>query len=198
MMSPTSGKSPDKFHPSPPLVNLMPGECGVSKGEQAFVTLLGSCVAVCIHDKLHGIGGMNHFLLPAGGSIDPMQAAWDKTARYGDYAMELLINRAMALGAERRHLVAKVFGGAAMLSNVASTVGARNAEFALNYLHVENIPITAQDLGGACARKVCFYPDSGKVVLRRIKTTSQTLLVREQAFAKKIQEDDAQGEIIFF
>lgn len=197
MMSPPSGKSLDKTH-SPLLVNLMPGECGVSKGEQAFVTLLGSCVAVCIHDKVRGIGGMNHFLLPAGGSIDPMQAAWDKTARYGDYAMELLINRAMALGAERRHLVAKVFGGAAMLTNIVNTIGIRNAEFALNYLRVENIPISGQDLGGTFARKICFYPDSGKVVLRRIRTTSQSLLTREQAFAKKIQEEDAQGDIFFF
>lgn len=197
MMSPPAVKPQDK-PPTPPLVNLMPGECGVSKGERGFVTLLGSCVAVCIHDKVHGIGGMNHFLLPAGGSIDPMQAAWDKTARYGDYAMELLINRAMALGAERRYLVAKVFGGAAMLSNVASTVGTRNAEFALNYLRVENIPILAQDLGGTFARKVCFYPDSGKVVLRRIRTTNNVLLTREQAFAKKIQEEDTQGDIFFF
>ncbi len=181
-----------------PLVNLMPGECGVSKGEHGFVTLLGSCVAVCIHDKVRGIGGMNHFLLPASGSTDPLQAAWDKSARYGDYAMELLINRSMALGAERRNLVAKVFGGAAMLSNITNTIGARNAEFALNYLRVENIPVSAQDLGGSCARKICFYPDSGKVVLRRIRTASSSLISREQAFSRKIQEEDAEGPIIFF
>ncbi len=162
------------------------------------MTLLGSCVAVCIHDKVRGIGGMNHFLLPVNGSIDPLQAAYDKTARYGDYAMELLINRAMALGAERRNLVAKVFGGASMLGNVNNTIGERNADFALNYLDVEKIPVSAKDLGGNCARKISFYPDSGKVVLRRIRTTNTTLLSREQAYAKKIQQEDAEVPIIFF
>lgn len=196
-MSPTATISPDK-KTLPPLVNLMPGECGVSKGEHGFVTLLGSCVAVCIYDKVRGIGGMNHFLLPASSSTDPLQAVWDKSARYGDYAMELLINRSMALGADRRNLVAKVFGGAAMLSNIANTIGARNAEFALNYLRVEHIPVSGQDLGGTCARKVCFYPDSGKVVLRRIRTASSSLISREQAFSRKIQEEDTDGPIIFF
>lgn len=85
-----------------------------------------------------------------------------------------------------------------MLSNIESTIGQRNADFALNYLKVESIPVVATDLGGTFARKVCFYPGSGKVELRRIRTTAPALLSREQSFAKKLREEAPEGDIIFF
>lgn len=180
-----------------PVVMLLPGDCQVSRGEKAFSTLLGSCVTACIYDWVKGIGGMNHFMLPEHGSLDPTRAVSDKSARYGDYAMELLINRSMALGADRKHLVAKLFGGAAMLNGIGSQIGIRNAEFALNYLSLEKIQVVAVDLGGDCARKLCFWPKSGQVELRRIHTSAR-LINRELDYARKVQEEDPAGPIVFF
>lgn len=180
-----------------PVTHLLPGECAVSRGETAFATILGSCVTACIYDKHRGIGGMNHFMLPQNGSLDPMQAAHDRSARYGDYAMELLINRAMAQGAERHNLVAKLFGGAAVLQ-IASTIGMRNIEFALRYLRIESIPVIASDLGGSCARKILFYPGDGHIELTRIRRPSQALTQRETSLIQKMDDADPAGEIIFF
>lgn len=184
--------------PPPSVVTLLPGECAASRGEKTFSTLLGSCIAACIYDNRRGIGGMNHFMLPDQGSMNPLKAAYDKSARYGDYAMELLINRAMGLGAERRDLVAKLFGGAALVQHIDNDIGLRNIEFALRYLYVEKIPIVASDLGGAFARKIDFNPASGQVALKRIRNVSNTLIQREIALAHKMQEDDPCGPIIFF
>ena len=87
-------------------VKLLPGEYFVTNKDMMLVIVLGSCVAACIRDHRSGIGGMNHFMLPdAGGdSNNPLNAS----ARYGTYAMEILINQLLKLGAQRSNLEAKV------------------------------------------------------------------------------------------
>jgi len=181
-----------------PLISLMPGECECSRGETGFTTVLGSCVAACIWDELRGIGGMNHFLLPEGGDINPTHAGWAKAARYGDHAMELLINQVLEMGARRENLAAKVFGGGAVIASVSSLVGERNAEFVQRYLAVENIPILAQDLGGSRPRQIYFFPASGEAFVKHLKNADQQLILREMNFAKKIQKDEPQGSIFLF
>lgn len=186
------------FLPAASSVQVLPGDCQVAQdGDKTFATLLGSCVSACIYDWVKGIGGMNHFMLPIQGSLDPTRAGTDKSARYGDYAMELLINRCMALGANRQHLVAKLFGGAAVLNGVNSVIGVRNAEFALNYLQLEGIQLLAVDLGGDCARRLQFNPKNGEVALRRIRC-SRELLLRERNYANQVQAEDPVGPIVFF
>jgi len=181
-----------------PLISLMPGACDVSRGEIGFTTVLGSCVAACIWDELRGIGGMNHFLLPEGGDIDPTHSGWAKAARYGDHAMELLINQVLELGARRENLAAKVFGGGAVIASVSSLVGERNADFVRRYLDVENIPILAEDLGGTHPRQIYFFPASGEAFVKRLKSADQQLIQREMNFAQKIQKDEPQGSIFLF
>jgi chemotaxis protein CheD len=108
---------------------ILPGEYYVSVQESLLVTVLGSCVAACIRDADSGIGGMNHFMLP-----DDGEKPLGMSARYGTYAMEVLINHLLKLGARRNRLEAKVFGGGAVLASLASSnVGARNAEFVLDF-----------------------------------------------------------------
>lgn len=182
---------------SPLPLQLLPGDCRVSQDGQALATLLGSCVSACIYDWVKGIGGMNHFMLPIQGSLDPTRAGTDKSARYGDYAMELLINNCMRLGADRKHLVAKVFGGAAVLSGINNQIGIRNAEFALSYLQLEGIQVLAVDLGGDCARTIRFHPKTGRVELRHIRA-STALRHRELDYAQKVQMEDPAGPIVFF
>lgn len=150
-------------------VTVLQGECRVSKDPEVVLsTVLGSCVAVCMHDPEASIGGMNHFLLPgdsAGGSGD---------MRYGVHSMELLINDMLKLGAQRRRLVAKVFGGASVIKK-QSNIGKSNGEFATSFLQREGIPVRAQDLGGTQARRLKFQASSGDVQHLLVPPTSDLM-----------------------
>ncbi|MEQ1809759.1 MAG: chemotaxis protein CheD [Terricaulis sp.] len=138
------------------LVHVIQGEYGVSADPSVvFTTILGSCVATCMWDPIARVGGMNHFLLPGdkeGGS---------DLVRYGVNAMELLINGLLQSGAARGRLQAKLFGGAHVIHNL-SDVGAQNAEFAKRFLNAEAIACVAMSLGGERARRVRFWPTSGR------------------------------------
>lgn len=138
---------------------IVQGEHAVSRDpDLAISTVLGSCVAACLYDPDRGIGGMNHFLLAeaADGSIVAEDAM-----RYGAYAMEVLINDLMKLGARRERLEAKLFGGAKMFES-SMDVGASNAAFARRFMADEGIPVVAESLGGTSARRVEFWPGSGR------------------------------------
>jgi chemotaxis receptor (MCP) glutamine deamidase CheD len=140
-------------------------------------TLLGSCIAVCLWDRGRGIGGMNHFLLPSGDSLagDP--------GRFGVHAMDRLIGAMMKLGADRRQLVAKVFGGAHVLDIAESDTGVpqRNIAFIRDFLEHDRIPIAAEDVGGHQPRDVRFYTASNRVRVRRVGAVrAQTRLVRAE------------------
>src|SRR4051812_3924933 len=120
---------------------ILPGEYYFTPKDMLIVTVLGSCVAACIRDRVSGIGGMNHFMLPDGGgdADSPVSASM----RYGTYAMEVLINDLLKAGARRENLEAKVFGGGAVLRGfTAINVGERNAKFVLHYLQNESIKVT--------------------------------------------------------
>jgi len=123
--------------------------------ETVLATVLGSCIAVCLFDASRQIGGMNHFLLPAG------EGAAKDDMKYGAHSMELLINGLLRQGAKRGNMVAKVFGGARMTGRFAD-IGARNGAFALQFLKDEAISVVAQDIGGTDARNVRFHPVSGR------------------------------------
>lgn len=142
---------------------ILPTQYLVVDDDTALTTTLGSCVAACIRDPLLGIGGMNHFLLPEGNVGD------GAPARYGSYAMELLINDMLKRGAHRKRLEAKVFGGANVLKGFTSNpVGTRNSEFVRHYLSAEQIPVIAEDLCGIHPRKIWFFPATGRVVVQQL------------------------------
>lgn len=148
-------------------VKILPGQYYAAEGEGSISTLLGSCVSTCLWDPLRKIGGMNHFMLP--GEASQSSSPWAVSARFGVYAMDVLINEMLHLGADRRRLVAKVFGGAQVLQGFDKLdVGAMNARFVLEFLREEAIPIAAQDLLGVAPRKVHFFPATGKVQVKRL------------------------------
>jgi len=160
-------------------VKILPGQYHASRGDGSICTVLGSCVAACLWDPLECIGGMNHFMLP--GEPSSPASPWAVTARFGVYAMEVLINDMLHLGADRRRLVAKVFGGARVLQGFGTLdVGARNAEFILDFLREERIQLLAQDLLGASPRKVHFFPATGKVQLKKLHLQSDDALQRQE------------------
>src|SRR3546814_16204311 len=97
------------------------------------------------------------------------EALGSSSARYGAYAMEVLINELLKRGARRERLEAKVFGGGNVIKGMTvANVGARNASFALRYLEDELIRILAQDLGGIDASKLGYFPRSGRVLLKHL------------------------------
>ena len=159
-------------------VKLHPGEYYVATRDMLLVTVLGSCVAACIRDARLGIGGMNHFMLPDSDAGGPASRA----ARYGVYAMEVLIGHLLKLGARREHLEAKLFGGGNVLPELAqSNVGHRNAAFVLEFVKTEGIRIAASDLAGEHSRKVFYFPATGRALVQRAQLRDATVLQRESA-----------------
>lgn len=177
---------------------VLPGEYYVTRDDMAIVTVLGSCVAACIRDCVSGVGGMNHFMLPDGGSErdSPVSASM----RYGAYAMEVLINELLKAGARRENLEAKVFGGGSVLDGIISiNVGERNARFALDYLRTERVRVAARDLLDVYPRKVYFLPRTGRVLVRKLKRLhNSTLAHREQDYARRLGSGNVQGEVELF
>jgi chemotaxis protein CheD len=169
-------------------VKILPGEYFITNREILIVTVLGSCVAVCLRDRVTGIGGMNHFMLPDGEQSG--------SARYGAYAMEVLIDHLLKLGAQRAQLEAKVFGGGHVMSAFqANEIGVRNADFALDYLDKAVVPVVASDLLDICARKVYFFPGTGRVLVRKFtQLNNDTLLDREIEYRSKLNRRRASGD----
>ncbi|WP_246099640.1 chemoreceptor glutamine deamidase CheD [Methylibium rhizosphaerae] len=158
-------------------VKVLPGEYFVHHEDILIMTTLGSCIAACLWDRERRIGGMNHFMLPEG-------AAGADSGRYGSYAMELLINELMKKGASRLTLEAKVFGGGAVISGMNSiNVGERNTEFVLDYLKTERIPVVSKDVMDVYPRKVCFFPASGKAMVKRLAPANTDALVAQDRAA---------------
>lgn len=177
---------------------ILPGEYFITGRDLVLVTVLGSCVAACIRDPGARIGGMNHFMLPeAGKDSDSVTGA---PARYGTYAMEVLINEVVKMGARRSALEAKVFGGGNVLRNLTITnVGTRNAEFVLKFLATERIPVLAQDLAHDYARKVYYYPNTGRVRLKMIRDMhNQTIIQREREYVSRIKTEQVGGDVELF
>lgn len=177
---------------------LLPGEYYVTTEKMMLVTVLGSCVAACIRDPQFGIGGMNHFMLP-GKSRSPEDVA-SVSARLGVYAMELLINQVVKLGAARAKLVAKVFGGGKVLDGLDTlNVGDQNGEFVLDFLREERIPVVAKDLYDVWPRKVYFFPRTGKVLVKKLRSLSNdTVGQREHSYLERINQVTASGEFELF
>jgi chemotaxis protein CheD len=179
-------------------VKILPGEYFVTTGDKLIVTVLGSCVAVCLRDKNTGAGGMNHFLLPNDGTNE--SGLLTESARYGSYAMEILINHLLKLGASRNRLEAKVFGGGNVLRGMTvNNVGQRNVEFVLEYLQNENISIVGQDLLGEYPRKVYFFSDTGKVLVKKIKSVHNTTIMdRESEYRMRVKYAKRSGDVDLF
>ncbi len=164
-------------------VKLLPGEYYVTRQDWMIVTVLGSCVSACIRDYQNGVGGMNHFMLPEGVS-DPI----GMPARYGVYAMELLINEILKSGGRRDRLEAKVFGGGNVLRGFSgNTVGERNSAFVQKFLAEEKIRVLAEDLMDVFPRKVYYFPSSGRVLVKRLERMhNETLLERERDYSARV------------
>lgn len=171
-----------------------PGEYYITQRDMVIVTVLGSCVSACLRDPVAKVGGMNHFMLPTRDTGGPLSAS----ARYGAYAMEVLINQLFALGARRERLEAKVFGAARVLPGM-SDIGERNAAFAIDYLKRESIRVLAEDLRHSEPCKIYYFAQSGRVLLKRLKSLrNDTIVQRERDYAEKLGQISSGGSADLF
>ena len=175
---------------------ILPGEYYVTGREMVLVTVLGSCVAACIRDPRLGIGGINHFMLPDSELAEPAGAA----ARYGTFAMEMLINHLLKLGARRDQFEAKVFGGGNVIAGMTqANVGQRNAEFVMRFMRTEDIRVAAKDLAGIYPRKIYYFPATGRTLVKRLRNVhNNTIFDRERDYSHKLDDRGVGGDVELF
>lgn len=167
------------------IASILPGEYFVSRTPMIVYTVLGSCISACIRDPIVGVGGMNHFMLP-----EPKETAhdsWGESTRYGSFAMESLINEILKRGGIKSRLEIKLFGAGKIYEGNID-VGARNAEWVRDFLKTEGLKAEKVDLGDVFPRKVYYFTDSGRVLVKKIeRIKNRTILDRETEYAAKIQ-----------
>ena len=182
------------------VAKLLPGEYYVSLHGEAICTVLGSCVSACIRDRTRGIGGMNHFMLPIDQSSGT--GAWSEgvsaATRYGNIAMEMLVNDLLKQGARRQNLEVKLVGGGKVLA-AATDVGANNIEFVRRYVETEGFAVAGEDLGETYPRKVYYFPDTGKVRVKKLlKLNNTTIVDREKAYLQNLKAAPKSGGVELF
>jgi chemotaxis protein CheD len=182
------------------IVTVHPGEYFATHQDAVISTVLGSCIAVALHDPDRRIGGLNHFMLP--GSLDRGGGMYGESGKYGIFAMEYLVNELIRLGASRQGIRAKVFGGSHVLKGTvagADAVPQANIRFAFDYLDTEGIPIDTSDVGGTAARRIYLYPISFRVLLKRITdATVQKIEQEEEQYLEAIREKRTEGDVTLF
>lgn len=185
------------------MAKILPGEFYMTRDNVMIATTLGSCIAACIWDEKAKVGGMNHFMLPITDK-ELHEINWGNRAlvsdatRYGNFAMEHLINTILKNGGRRCNLKAKVFGGGKVLPRM-SDVGKRNIEFVENYLENEGIDIITSDLGLTFPRKVLFEPYTGRAFVKRLDSLhNDTIVRRESDYRTRIDEDNIEGDVELF
>ncbi len=177
------------------VAKIMPGQVYVTIQDEGIMTVLGSCVSACIRDAKLGIGGMNHFMLPATSEEVGVGSA---AARYGGFAMEHLINEILKNGGRRQNLEAKVFGGGKIISNMGD-VGKKNIDFVRCYMSTEGITVLTEDLGDIYPRKVLYFPATGKAFVKRLNAvTDHTVVEAEKDYMRDINQKPKDGDIELF
>jgi chemotaxis protein CheD len=179
------------------MVKVFPGEFHLTdRADEVLVTVLGSCVSACIRDPYARVGGMNHFMLPQHNS-----GSWGddlRSTRFGNFAMEKLINELIKAGCSRDRMEIKVFGGG-NVTDTTNAIGSENAKFVMRYLEAEGLRCAAQDLGGTLPRRIHYNPANGKVVRRLLGTSERYAVNREEHdYETRLLSQRTSGDIQLF
>jgi chemotaxis protein CheD len=180
---------------------ILPGEYYVTTKNESVTTVLGSCISACIRDAVTGVGGMNHFMLPETNKQKlnaGAEAVVGNATRYGNYAMEHLINMIISNGGKRKNLEVKVFGGGKIIPTMGD-VGLNNINFVLEYIDAEGLNLISQDLGDIYPRKLIYFPKTGKVRMKKVKDLhNETLVSREKQYRSSIKDAPVESDIELF
>ena len=183
------------------VAKILPGEYYVTTNDELIATVLGSCVSACIRDPLFGIGGMNHFMLPANNRDDGSEWGGNSISaatRYGNFAMEHLINGILTNGGRRKNLEVKIFGGGRIISSMTD-IGINNINFVREYIETESLNLVAENVGDIYPRKIMYDPKTGKVKMKKLRSLhNDTIISREDSYLKEIRTEPATGEIDLF
>ena len=186
------------------MARIKPGEYYVTRHDEGILTVLGSCISACIRDRVSGIGGMNHFMLPAVPGEEPTEwsaASLGAATRYGNHAMEHLINEVMKNsknGCKRENLEVKIFGGSHVIKAMAD-IGMRNILFVRDYLKMERLHLTVEDVGDIYPRTVVYFPCTGLVRVRRLQTMHVKPIVdQERKYMSIVTDKPVAGDIELF
>jgi chemotaxis protein CheD len=182
------------------VAKILPGEYYVTVRDENVATVLGSCVSACIRDRIFGVGGMNHFMLPSNGDQQGVGRGVDlsASARYGNFAMEHMINDILKHGASRKNLEAKIVGGGRILQNMTN-IGKRNIEFVREYLQAEGITLIGEDVGDVYPRKVLYDPKRGIVRVKKLESVrNDTLIERETRYRDTLSVQPVAGDVELF
>ena len=178
------------------VVRIGPGEYAVTdEPETVLMTVLGSCVAACICDPLAGVGGLNHFMLPESPDGKWGQAAF--SLRYGNFAMERLVNGILARGGRRERLEVKVFGGG-RIGLDSSGIGDRNSHYIERYLAAEGMLPLSRELRGNRARRVAYLPVLGQAFMSVLPSFPASFAAEEASFGKSLTGQPKSGDIELF
>ncbi len=180
------------------IAKILPGEYYVTTQDEYIATVLGSCVSACVRDPVFGIGGMNHFMLPLKGEEGSNAEVFSAADRYGNFAMEHLINTILKHGGRREGLEVKIFGGGKILVNMTD-IGERNIAFVREYIKTENLLLLAEDVGDVFPRKVIYHPLSGKVKVKKLNSLQDDNVVeRERHYLEDLNRKPVEGEVDLF
>ena len=183
------------------VAKILPGEYYVTTNKEAIVTVLGSCVSACIRDKVFGIGGMNHFMLPLNKNMNGSEvAAMSNAGRYGNFAMEKMINDILKNGGVRENLEVKIFGGGRVLKNMKTLdVGNGNIDFVREYIKTEQLNLVGEDVGDVFPRKVIYFPLTGKVRVKKLRQMhNKTIIERENIYMSSFENKPVETDIELF
>lgn len=182
------------------VITIYPGEFCTPIGSELISTILGSCISIALFDTKKCTGGMNHFMLAKNYEKNKKQKDND-LGRFGEYAVDLLLEDMLKKGSEFKNLTAKIFGGSNVLDvpskNSGMQIGDSNIQFAFNYLKEIKIPIVSSDTGGIYPRKIFFDPKTSKVWLKRINTTlddSSFIVSQEQKYLFQLNQKSLQDQ----
>lgn len=183
------------------VAKILPGEYYVTVNDELITTVLGSCVSACIRDPKFGIGGMNHFMLPIDKRDDA--SSWGSNTisaatRYGNFAMEHLINGILKNGGVRKNLEVKIFGGGRIIGKMTD-VGVNNINFVREYIDNEALNLVAENVGDIFPRKIMYDPKTGKVKMKKIRSLhNDTIISREDRYLHELDDKPVVGEIDLF
>lgn len=182
------------------IAKVMPGDYYVTTADESIATVLGSCIAACMRDPVAGVGGINHFMLPLGSEARAENWGSGSSAmnRFGNFAMEALINSIVKLGGDKRRLEVKLFGGGKVL-DISSDVGATNVSFAEDYVAAEGLQVASRDVGRDYARKILYDPISGRARMRRLRESYVDFVaIKERQLLAQGKAEPPSGELELF